>query len=207
MTLVFFDLDNTLVRGNMSVQFGLFLLRRGLFSRWKLIATMGVYSLFSLGIVSFENMQQRVFQILFKGQKAEGVYKEAVAFCAQVFDTCVRPEIVSELQQFQQEGATVAILSSSPDFIVTEFAKRFGVEQSIASSYLVNSQGEFEVVAAFRGIDKAKALKLFPGHRRTVAFSDSMADISLLNLVDVPVVVSPDRALLKHARKQGWRII
>ncbi len=38
-------------------------------------------------------------------------------------------------------------------------------------------------------------------------YSDSHNDLPLLELVDHPVAVNPDKVLASHARKRGWPVI
>lgn len=205
--LVLFDLDDTLVRGNMSVRFGLYLLRKKIFPKWRLIRALFIYSLFYLGICSFERMQRIVFSILFKGQKAELVFQEAHTFCSSVYDQVVHSSVYGELEEFIRDRADVVLISSSPDFLVKVFAQKLGIERYFASKYLVNSLGEFTAVEPMNGPGKVKVFSMLPKHDKTIAYSDSYSDVELLKRVDVPVAVHPDRKLYRYAKIHGWRLI
>ncbi len=204
--LAVFDLDDTLVKGNMSVQFGWFLLRNRLFSCWKLLATLALYSLYSIGLLPFDTMQKEIFRLLFRGEKAQPILEAADIFCDQIFPSVVRPGLVSELERHKEAGAITAILSSSPDFIVRLFAKKLGVQHVYSSEYLIDENGNFLTVFPFSGREKADALKLLPEHSQSIAYSDSIQDLELLMLVDVPIVVCPNAKLKRIAQEYGWRI-
>ncbi len=191
----------------MSVRFGLYLLRKNLFPKIQLLHALFIYSLFYAGIFSFDQMQEKVFSILFKGKKADRVYKEAEEFCNSVYDSVVRSQIYSELESLRSSGAEVILLSSSPDFIVKAFAKKLRIERYFASKYLVNSAGEFIAVEPMNGAAKVKLFSTFTKQQKSIAFSDSFSDLELLQKVDVPVAVHPDRKLRRYAQKHKWRIL
>lgn len=54
-----------------------------------------------------------------------------------------------------------------------------------------------EALAAREGIDLAASY----------AYTDSASDLPMLRLVGHPVVVNPDRELLRIARQQGWEVL
>jgi HAD superfamily hydrolase (TIGR01490 family) len=63
-----------------------------------------------------------------------------------------------------------------------------------------------------RAEHKAERIAAHVAHRgitleRSFAYSDSISDLSMLELVGYPVAVNPDRRLREHAARRGWRIL
>ena len=200
MKLVLFDLDGTLISGNASVKFGLYMLRRGICSRTRLVAAIGLYGLFALGLCSFQRMQRGTFRLLFAGKPKAPFVHAAQEFCDGCFSQIARSDVAQELHA---PNTTQAIFSSSPDFLVRPFAEKFGVSHYFGSKYEVDSYGNFHKVVP---LNKTAVVELL-SYDTLVVYSDSIADLELLKKADVPVAVSPDKALLQYARKHNWRVM
>ena len=64
---------------------------------------------------------------------------------------------------------------------------------------ILHGPGKKHAVAALAALQQLDLSKC-------TAYSDSVNDLPMLNMVGSPVAVNPDRALRKHAKAQGWAV-
>ena len=119
-----------------------------------------------------------------------------------------RKNVLKEIKRVRQDGAQVLVVSSGYQPIVEAFAERmdaipigtplkFKSDRIEGISYPVNA---YEHKAArIRKETKSGTI--------LVAYGDTISDLSMLELSQSPVVVSPDQKLRKIAEGRGWRII
>lgn len=206
--IAFFDLDDTLVKGNMSVLYGRYLYEKKMLFSGTALFAMAIWSLFQVGLLQEYYLHKILFRLLFFGQKAELHAMQSEQFCQVTFPSVLRPEVQAELKKIQQRGGQVVILSSSPTFIVQPFAQRLGVERVVATIYKQDDHGIFSTVQPFLGQDKQQVVSKLVGHyKETSAYSDSILDLGMLESVNTPVAVAPKPALRRVAKLRGWRVI
>ena len=92
-------------------------------------------------------------------------------------------------------------------------ARHIGADAAIATQAKVDASGrytgEVEFYAAGHGKVEAitkEAEKFNIDLQASYAYSDSVTDLPMLELVGNPVAVNPDRALLKEATERGWDV-
>lgn len=213
----FFDLDKTLLPGS---------------SLWPLAREMyrqRYFTLRDVGRLAADQVRYRVM-----GTEAEGPMERARAKSLQVIAGRRReavfevgrsvareellprlyPQAVELMLRHKQAGREVYIASSSPEDYLALLAEELGIDGVIGTRAAVvdgRYTGELdgpmvhgpekavrvEKLAAERGIDLA----------RSFAYSDSVNDVPLLELVGNPVAMNPDRKLGAQARKRGWQVV
>lgn len=208
---VFCDLDMTLVRKNTSFGFGVFLSKKGLLNWTKALALTFHYALFSLGIISLRTLHQKSFDHLFKGQSKEVFSKLAEEFTCHFLMKEKIEAVEAFLQKKKEEGYSLHLLSTSPDFLVEIFGRRSGFISCHGTEYLAGPEGIFsEVGGIMDGERKAEIAKELAGNgpsAETIALSDSIHDLKFLSSVNTPIAVNPCPALRKEALKLGWQIL
>jgi phosphoserine phosphatase len=129
-----------------------------------------------------------------------------------VIDPFVYQEALDLMALHRAEGRAVYIVSSSPEEVVRPLAEHFGVAGVIATRARIEDgryTGELEFYCA--GPAKAEAIRdlaLREGIdlERSYAYSDSIADLPMLESVGHPVAVNADRDLRKQAEERGWDV-
>ena len=208
-----FDLDHTLINANASFAFGLYLYKSRHLSFKDMIYCLGLYFMHKKMGMNMKWLHSRVFARIFRGKDAKKMQEHVGTFLNSSFHLMVNNSLVNLLKEKQQSGTKVAILSSSPDFLVKAIADRLGVKNSIGTPYLTDSKECFSSISkVIHGQDKAKwvvdfAKKSGISLDETMAFTDSHLDLPLLEIVGIPVAVNPDRKLLKISRSRGWQIL
>ncbi|MDP8956618.1 MAG: HAD-IB family hydrolase [Actinomycetota bacterium] len=124
------------------------------------------------------------------------------------------PQAVELMSRHKRAGRQVFIASSSPEDYLALLAERLGIDGVIGTrAEVVDGRytGELEGPVV-HGPEKAARVAALSVERgidlpRSFAYSDSVNDLSLLELVGNPVAMNPDRHLLQIARRRGWQII
>jgi phosphoserine phosphatase len=85
-----------------------------------------------------------------------------------------------------------------------------GFDEIIGTQLFDHQAKVFKSITILSADQKVSAiLKKFPSIQwdKTKAFSDSYADIELLNKVKEAICVTPDKRLLKASKANQWRVI
>lgn len=138
-------------------------------------------------------------------------------FMREVICPAIRPQALELVQQHQQAGDEVVIITATNEFVTRPIAEAFGVSQLIAVELVRDAQGwitgEIQGVPSFRE-GKVKrfedwlAARQLAWHDAEVTFyTDSLNDLPLLENVDHPVATNPDERLRLLASQRGWRVL
>jgi HAD superfamily hydrolase (TIGR01490 family) len=211
----FFDLDRTLIAGVSVFSFGAEAWRQGLVTE-RQIAGWGLDALvFRLLGESPERKDAARSAVLdgIAGVSEETLDGVASAVVPRLVSR-VRPESARLVEMHHQAGRDTWIASASPHRIVELLAEELnmtggvGTKGTVVDGHLtdqidgpfVHGEGKAEAVADVieaHGYDAAQCY----------AYSDSISDLPLLELVGHPVAVNPDSALETVARDRGWPIV
>lgn len=204
------DVDGTLTHSNVSFAFGRFLYRKGIVSFFQVFLPALFYAIHVIGWISVECLHRSIFNILFFGRSKEQTDEAVDEFLAVHGSELIRQSIKNEITSLRKKGDRVALLSSSPDFLVSKVAHLLAIEEWVATEYEVDEKGNFSsigrIVTGKVKAQIAKAVKSKEGLAIT-AMTDSMLDVPLLEEADEVVAVFPDRKLRQYAKIRGWRIV
>lgn len=212
-SLIFFDLDHTLVKVNSSFRFGVFLYRQGKLPFFSMLRLLGHYFQYKRGAATLHILHTNIFDTFFRGASASEISSCAVQFWDCHFDTLVDRAMMQKVSDIQERGDVAIILSSSPDFLALEFAKRLKVSICHATPYVADAAGRFSTIPfVVDGPWKADLVKTLAEEfqvpiEKTVGYSDSIDDREFLETVGMPIVINPDRQLRRHAIKHRWQVI
>jgi HAD superfamily hydrolase (TIGR01490 family) len=211
----FFDLDKTVIAKASMVAFGRPFYRHGLLSRGLLLRAMWgqlVYLHLGADEQKLARMRETVLALTRGWEQAR-----ISAIVRETLEEVVEPIIYSEaldlLEEHRAAGRRVFLVSASPEEIVAPLAQYLGVDQAIASRAEVDEAGRYTGRMEFYayGPHKADAMRAIAGQQgidlaASWAYSDSMTDVPMLEVVGHPVVVNGDRDLLRVARARGWEV-
>ena len=211
----FFDLDRTLISGASVFPFAVEAWRVGLIKNSDITR-------FAAGALAFLAFGD-------KGDKSEGtraailghVDGVSVELIDEVAERIlprltdrVRPESTKLLQMHNDAGRETWIVSASPYGIVAPLAETLGMTGAIATKgkvfeghYTAELDGPFVY-----GAGKAEAIENLARERgydlvASYAYSDSISDLPMLELVGHPVAVNPDSRLENVAHDRGWPVV
>lgn len=124
----------------------------------------------------------------------------------------LRKGLIEQIEKAKEQGHRIALLSSSPDFIVNEVASCLKINLTLASSYPILHNDRFcQNIFVIRGKNKASWIEEFllsnPTFNQVIAYSDAMEDLPMLLKADVKYAVFPESSLKDLSFKHGWQLI
>ncbi len=210
-SVVFFDVDGTLIKGNinsmiiwelykMRLASGVLLLRAGF---WYVLWKVGAYSDLhviakkgarELAGISREKMNTAL-DAIFKKRIHKKIYREGVE--------CIK--------EHQKNGHDVILLSSSFEPFVERVGIFLGLSEVIATR-LRTREGVYtgDIDGDVVGGNKHKIVEAWRARRNPTAiyaYTDQYQDVPLLEIVSNPIAVNPDFRLRTFAKRRRWPIL
>ncbi|HEV7761340.1 MAG TPA: HAD family hydrolase [Acidimicrobiales bacterium] len=215
MEAAFFDLDKTVIAKASMVAFSGPLHRAGLISRRMLLRAAWaqlIYAQFGASPAKLAKLRDSVLRLT-RGWEQSEISAIVRSTLVDVIEPIVFDEALDLIRAHQADGRKVFIVSASPEEIVAPLAQYLGVDEALGTRAELED-GRYtgrtetycygpgmvvliERVAARDGIDL----------KRSYAYSDSVSDLPMLEAVGHPVVVNPDRDLLRAARQNDWEVL
>jgi HAD superfamily hydrolase (TIGR01490 family) len=211
----FFDLDKTVIATSSVMALGGTLYRDGLISKRTIVRgiyAQVVYMLVGADENKMDRMREAMLTIT-RGWDQQHV-KELVR---ETLDDVLTPIIYAEaldlIDEHHKAGRKTVIISSSPVETVEPIAEYLGVDDVIATRARIDSEGRYTGELEFyaygpRKADAIREMAVAEGIdlAASYAYSDSITDLPMLELVGNPVVVNPDRELARIARDRDWEV-
>jgi phosphoserine phosphatase len=147
------------------------------------------------------------------GWKVETVSEIVNDTLHHIVEPLVYDEAVSLLEEHHLAGRDVIIVSASGREMVEPIGELLGVDAVIATQLAIEDgryTGEIDFYAYAE--NKASAMKDLAEERgydlaRSYAYSDSITDVHMLEVVGFPHVVNPDKELRRVALERGWPVL
>lgn len=210
--LLCFDLDGTLYPGNTSMAFYKYMLKIKAISwkTWPLAVIAYLSYRFSFKNITLLHLF--VHKWVLSKVNSSKVITLVPDFIKNVIFPKLRKGLIEQIEKAREQGHRIALLSSSPDFIVNEVASCLKINLTLASCYPVLSNDRFcHNIMVIRGENKAiwidNFLQLNPSFNQVIAYSDAMEDLPMLLKADVKYAVCPESSLKDLSFKNGWQLI
>lgn len=173
-----------------------------------MLTLVGIYAAHTLGLCSIEYVHRFGFQAVLKGKSVANIKQLIDQFLQQSLASLFRPYMLECLQKAKQEKAQVWLLSSSPDCIVEPIGAYLGISTTYATQYHIRDNIYEALALIVTGNAKRAFLDAYLAQNpiQTLAYSDSIHDLSLLERVNTPIAICPDRKLKKIALRRGWQV-
>jgi HAD superfamily hydrolase (TIGR01490 family) len=138
-----------------------------------------------------------------------------------IVQPAIKPQALALVNQHQQAGDTVIIVTATNEFVTRPIAQAFGVAELIAVELERDTApggtgwitGEIKGVPSFRE-GKITRVGQWLAERQldwadveSTFYTDSINDLSLMENVTHPVATNPDDRLRAIALARGWRIL
>jgi len=212
----FFDLDRTLISGASAFPFGVEAWRQGMASssdiaKWTLSALSFVIAGDKGSGASLDIRSEFLARI--EGAAVAELDQIGQAILPRLASR-VRPESRKLIMMHHEAGRDTWIVSASPQRIVEPLAASLGMTGAIGTEGKVvdgRFTGELEGEFIY-GPGKAVAIEKLAAGRGydlhlSYAYSDSISDLPMMELVGHPVAVNPDSELGNIAHDRGWPIV
>jgi HAD superfamily hydrolase (TIGR01490 family) len=212
----FFDVDNTLMRGASIYHFARGLAARGMFGP-KDLARL------TWGQVAFRMRGQENTDHIDAAREAALAFvtghrvDDIVRLGEEIYDDTMADRIwegTRELtQRHLQAGQRVWLVTATPVELANILARRLGLTGALGTvSESANGVYTGRLVGGLlHGTAKAAAVEALARREgldlaRSSAYSDSVNDLPMLQIVGHPNVVNPDAELLAEARRRNWPV-
>jgi HAD superfamily hydrolase (TIGR01490 family) len=212
----FFDLDRTLMQGSSAFQFGRAAFRAGLLSRRQLVTDAWANIRFRLQGSSDEvthALRDRISASL-EGTRVRDLERLGPDVLAGVLPR-IYPQVLGIAHEHQDAGRRAYITTAASQELAHILAQVLVLDGGIGSEFSEAVDGVYTgrpVGLFIYGEGKARAIVELAQREgfdlaQCYAYSDSASDLPMLRLVGHPVVVNPDRELLRVARREGWEVL
>jgi HAD superfamily hydrolase (TIGR01490 family) len=215
MQAAFFDLDKTVIAKASMVAFGPPLLQAGMISRRLLVRALWSQLVFqTLGAdeARMRKFRESALRVT-KGWDQTRISALVRDTLTDVIEPIVYDEALALIAEHRRAGRRVFIVSASPEEIVAPLGDFLGVDASIASRARLDDDGRYTGEVEFYSYGPFKAEAMIDVAERegidlqeSYAYSDSITDLPMLEVVGHPVVVNPDRELARIAREREWEV-
>lgn len=212
----FFDVDNTLMRGASIYHFARGLAARKMFGPTDLVKMVAGQVMFRLrGAENADHIDAaREAALTFVvGHRVADIR----ALGEEIYDDSMADRIWEGSRELTQvhldAGQRVWLVTATPVELADILARRLGLTGALGT-VAETSDGVYTgrlVGGLLHGVAKAEAILALAGREdldlsECSAYSDSINDLPMLNLVGHPNVVNPDAQLRAVARERGWPV-
>ena len=212
----FFDLDKTVIAKSSTLAFVRPLRKAGLLNHrtvLKAAVAQAIYRTVGADQPRLDRVRDQLIG-LSKGWRADRIRRLIQETVDEVISPLVYAEALALMDEHRREGRKIVIVSISPEEVVRPLAGYLGVDHVIASRSAVDEEGRYAGRLAFYATGEAKAeairelaLRWGIDLEGCFGYSDSSADLPMLEAVGQPVAVNPDRALREVATERGWPVV
>lgn len=212
----FFDLDRTLMSGSSGAQFGRAAHRAGLVSRGQVVRWGIDHVRFRLRGATDRDTDALVALVndLLRGVP-ERTLRRMLPDLLEGILPRIYPEMVAEVRTHQDAGRPAFIVSAASNGVVELLARVLDMEGGIGTRYEVDSDGRYtgRLIGGLNyGELKVEPMRRFAADHgvdlaTSWAYSDSISDLPMLELVGHPVAVNPDAPLARAAVERGWPVM
>jgi HAD superfamily hydrolase (TIGR01490 family) len=211
----FFDLDKTIIAKSSTLAFTKPMFKAGLLSGRMLVKAaiaQVYYQAFGADHDQLERIKEELSSLTAGWDKVE-----VEALVEETVDEVVAPLVYAEalaiIDDHRRVGRKIVVISASPEEIVRPLCRYLGIEDIIATTSEIDDEGRYtgKIERYAYGPVKAEAMIEMAEAEdidmdASYAYSDSLTDIPMLEIVGHPVVVNPDSDLASIAEERGWEI-
>lgn len=211
----FFDLDKTIIAGSSTLAFSGPLRERGLIGRRALLRSGYAQLLLMVAGADadfMERMRSRV-TALCAGWDAEEIRAVIEGAIDELLPPMIYAEAMALIGEHRALGHHVIVVSASGEEMVQPVAESLGAERAAATRMqVVDGRYTGEIDFYCYGEGKARAAREMAAEfgyqlEHSHAYTDSITDLPLLEIVGHPHAVNPDRALRRIAVQRGWPVL
>ncbi|MFA5303550.1 MAG: HAD-IB family hydrolase [Candidatus Nanoarchaeia archaeon] len=212
----FFDLDDTIIKGNSGLRYIRFLYENKIIKANKstiLPSLKLAYSYFKGDYRQAVDQADNLMALAFKGANKNETLRAAELFVLTDIKN-LKEAIVKRINWHKSKGHKLVLLSASPDDVVKKFGKILGFDYIRGSLFKLKNNvytGEL-ITPSMIGSERASvvkkiAKKLNIDLKQSYAYGNCINDLEVLNLVGNPFAVNPNKYLSPIARKKGFKIL
>ncbi len=202
--IALYDMDGTLFWGDSQLRFARWILRRYGWRRLYLALILPAGVLRACRVLNTEQMK-RIFLAYLWRMPHKQLEAECQAFCQEELIPALYPELIETIRQHQLAGDTIVLCSASPHWWTRCVGEALGFTHSMGTA--VEDSDRIPLMPRIappgnnKGQHKVVRLRDELGITRAgICYTDSAADIPMLEMSDQAVLVNPAPSL-----RQRWQ--
>ncbi len=211
----FFDLDKTIIARSSTLAFSKPFQAGGLISRRAVLRSAYAQFVYHVGGADHDQMEKmrQFLSSLSAGWDVQTVRDIVAETLHHVVDPLVYDEAVSLMEEHHLAGRDVIIVSASGSEVVEPIGELLGADGVVATRMeIVDGRYTGGIDYYAYGENKAAALRRLAEENAydlslSFAYSDSITDLAMLEVVGNPYAVNPDRELRREAVARGWPVL
>lgn len=211
----FFDLDKTIIAKSSALAFSRPFYAKGLLNRRTVLRSGIAQFIFALNGADHDRLSLIRDEIsrMVTGWDVDTVNDTIEETLHEIIDPMIHAEAVELIAMHREQGLPIVIVSASGEVMVEPIGRRLGVDHVIATQMsVIDNKFSGEITFYAYGDNKAEAMRELAEREgydlaESYAYSDSMTDVPMLELVGHPYVVNPDKPLRKLAEERDWPIL
>lgn len=204
---ILFDLDQTIIPWDTQLVFRCYVLRKEPIRR---LLTLIFIVFLPFNKVLGAGGMKRVFHSYLWGMSAKTLQGHVDGFLKDWLPQLPYPEILEEIAFYKQRGHHLILSSASPELWVEGIGKALGFHKSYGTLFDWGETVEIfpELIGEnHKGEEKVRRLALDGITSGLAGFSDSRADLPLLELCREKTLVNPLAGIRKIGGERNWRIL
>lgn len=213
-TLAIFDLDNTLLNGDSDHAWGEFLCQKGVVDRAAYrVANDRFFQEYQAGTLDINEFLEFALKPL-KDNDPQQLNDWHAEFMRDIVEPMMLPKAEDLLKTHRERGDLLMIITATNRFVTQPIAERLGVDTLLATEpEKVDGRytGKISGTPCFKAgkVERLNAWLAKNGGslKGSSFYSDSINDLPLLEQVDHPVAVNPDKTLEAQANHRQWPIL
>ncbi len=186
-TVVAFDFDGTLTRGESFFRFLAFITPWYRFV-FCFLCSLPVLSLYVGRLMDNESAKVRVLRIFLRGRPLVQVQAMADRFAREKISATLRPEAVARLRGHQKQGHVCVLVSATLALYLRPWARDMGFEDVLATELAVDAQGcltgDLATPNCYGPEKAARLCARFGITRIRAAYGDSAGDTEMLAMAE-----------------------
>jgi HAD superfamily hydrolase (TIGR01490 family) len=212
--IAFFDLDRTLIAQNSGSLWVRREVAAGHIRPWQALQAAAWVTAYELGFSRIETALQRAIFSL-AGSAEQELRERTALFYDTDIRSLYRPGARLAIEQHRKSGDALVLLTSSSQYLGEHVAAELKLDAVICNRFEVDEKGLHTGRTVGRlcfGMGKLQRAKEFIHEhgarlRDSVFYTDSYADLPVLEAVGRPVAVNPDRRLRRLAASRHWELL
>ena len=214
-TAAFFDLDKTIIAKSSTLAFSREFQAGGLISRRAMLRSAYAQFVFFTGGADHDQMDKmrQFMSQLCAGWDVATVREIVHDTLNNIVEPLVYDEAVSLIEEHRLEWRDIVIVSASGAEVVEPIGEMLGADRVIATRMeIVDGKYTGNIDYYAYAEEKARAIEHLAATvgydlSESYAYSDSVTDVPMLQVVGHAHAVNPDKELRKAAAEHGWPVL
>ncbi|HLC65268.1 MAG TPA: HAD-IB family hydrolase [Candidatus Nanoarchaeia archaeon] len=212
MAVALFDVDDTIVDGACAIIYAKYLYKKKALNL-SFLVKVHLYLLYYMLLARLNRLNiKKIEEKWFKELSSKISVDEALHLGRQCFEEEIKPKIYREvlpiIKKHAERGDRIVLISNSPKFLIEQLANHLNIKEFYGTDFVCENNRFKSIKQPYCfGEGKAKIIKKSSlDLKNSYAYSDSIHDLPLLEMIKYPNVVNPDRRLRNIALKREWPI-